>query len=237
MKRIRCIFTILFLLLLLSSGGIEILAMNTGFDTQPLPKDKINTFLNNVNISVLTEEPPKRAIECFDVNENGIIAIGSSNFNEKSICVYTNDGIFQYGYSFKCEGSFGIEMDEDILNIYFVRSDVAVAINSEGEIESILQIKNTIENNDYWNHSVNATKRTIGNTEYNLKNDMGIFNLFASSYSQLTMTNEGGGVDIIYDVNQTQLTSMVIKFISALAFICFVSAVVIGQFIKTKRNF
>ena len=130
MKRIRCIFTILFLLLLLSSGGIEILAMNTGFDTQPLPKDKINTFLNNVNISVLTEEPPKRAIECFDVNENGIIAIGSSNFKEKSICVYTNDGIFQYGYSFKCEGSFGIEMDEDILNIYFENFQILRQIES-----------------------------------------------------------------------------------------------------------
>lgn len=234
MKYIRNVFAFLLILMLINEG--EVVAMNTGFSTGTLSKNDIETFIENVNISILENEPQRQAIECFDVDEEGTIAIGYSDSQNKTVCIYTNNGDFQYGYSFECSGKFGIEIHNRVLNIYFVRSDVAIAINSKGEIESILEIKNTSDNYNYWNNHVFSTKRKIGDNEYILKNDMGIFNVFASSYSQLIITNKNGEKSIMYDVNSTQFSNMVIKFIGVLVFICLVIAIVFGQFIKQKRG-
>ncbi len=235
MRYIRYISTIIFLLLLIG-GGVEVFAMNTGFSTVSLSADDIDTFFKNVKISVLTDEPPKKAIECFSVNEDGLIAIGCSNLENKTVCIYSSDGDFQYGYSFKTTGSFGIELDKSVLNIYFVRSDVAISINPVGEVESILKIQNTSENNSYWNHSVFSTKRKIGDTEYAIKNDMGIFNVLATSYSQLIITNGNGEKSILYDVNSDQLFTTLVVFIMALAFVCLAVFAIIREFIKLNHR-
>ena len=236
MKFIRSVFTIILPLLLLFVGEVEALAINTGFSTESLPEDDVNTLLKNVNITVLAEEPPKKTIECFAVNEDGVIAIGCSSSENKTVCIYTSDGIFQYGYSFKCSGNFGIEFDKSLLNIYLVRSDIAIAVDSVGEVESIIKIQNTSENNSYWNDCVFSTRRKTGDTEYFLKNDMGILNLFASSYSQLISTNKYGEENIIYDVNSDQLQKTLIVVSGVIVFVCLAVAVVIWQFIKLKRK-
>ena len=236
MKLVRYIFTIILPLLLLVFGGVEVLAMNIGFSTELLPEDDMNTLLKNVNISMLADEPPKKTIECFAVNEDGVIAIGYSSSENKTVCIYTSDGVFQYGYSFKCSGNFGIELDKSVLKIYLVRSDIAIAVNSVGEVESILKIQNTSENNSYWNDCVFSTRRKIGDTEYFLKNDMGILNVFASSYSQLITTNKYGEESIIYDVNSAQFSNMLVVVGGVVVFICLVVTVVIWQFIKLKHN-
>lgn len=236
MRCIRYIFTIILLLFLLVIGEIESSAMNTGFSTELLSEDHKNTLLKNVNLSMLAHEPPKKAIECFDVNEDGVIAIGWSSSENKTVCIYTRDGVFQYGYSFKCSGKFGIELDKSVLNIYLIRSDIAIAVNSVGEVESILKIQNTSENNSYWNDCVFLTRRKIGDTEYFLENDMGILNLFTSSYSQLITINKNSGESIIYDVNSAQFSNMVVVVGGLIVFICLVVTVVIWQFIKLKHN-
>ena len=236
MRYILCVPVIVLLLFLLIGGGAEVLAMNTGFSTEPLSEDDIDTFLKNVNISVIEEEPKKRAIDCFAVNDDGIIAIGCSDSENKTVCIYTSEGEFQYGYRFECSGNFGVGFDKSILNIYFVRSDVAVAVNPDGGVKSIHKIKNTPENNVYWNNYVFLTRQKIRDVEYVLKNDIGVFNLFASSYSQLIITDESGKENIIYDVSSEQFLNMLVAFIGALVFMCLVASVVIREVIKLKRG-
>ncbi|MDD7635688.1 MAG: hypothetical protein PUJ55_01975 [Clostridiales bacterium] len=236
MRYIRCIFSVLLLLFLLTNGGLEVFAINIGFSTEPLPEDDIDTFLENVNISMLADEPEKKAIACFDVNENGEIVIGSRDSDNKTVCVYTSDGDFQYGYSFECSGSFGIELDKNILYIYFVRNDVAIAVNPMGEVESIRKIQDTSENNSYWNNSVLLTRRKVGDNEYILTNNMSVLNVFASTYSQLVTINKNGEESVIYDVGSTQFPNMVAIFIGAIVFIGLAVFVVIWQFIKLNRS-
>ena len=79
MKRIQYIFTTILLLILLFIGETEVSAMNTFFSTQSLPENDRKTLLENVNISMLADEPPQKAIKCFSVNEEGLIAIGCGN--------------------------------------------------------------------------------------------------------------------------------------------------------------
>ena len=202
--------------------GVEVSAMNTGFLTEKLPENDVQMLLENVNIQMFTKEPEKNTIQCFDVDENGTIAVGCNNFNKKTVCLYSAEGCFQYGYTFMTDGSFGVELDNEILIIYFVRGDIAVAIGPNGQIESVRKIQTTTENNSYWNNSVYLKSRKSGNNEYTLKNDMGVFNIFASSYSKLIVTNVDGEEKILYDAGSVGFFRILVIFIAAVIFIAIV---------------
>ena len=223
------------LLFLFVTNGV--FAMNTGFSTEELSEKDRSTFASNINISVLKEKPVDRAIECFDVSENGMIAIGQDGIEEKVLCVYSSDGEFQYGYTFNCTQSFGVEWDGQDINIYFVRSDVLLTVNKEGEIIDIVKVQNTTENNTYRNYMLCSTERTSGDTKYTIRNDMGFLNAFSSSYSQLIVTKSTGEEIILYDVNSDQLTKTLTVFILAVIFFLLAVGVITWQFIRLKRTY
>ena len=214
----KYIFTVLFICCLLPNCILNAFAVNTDFSTEKLSEQDIQVILDNVNITLLTEEPVKQSIECFDVRADKTFAVGFSCLDDDIIAVYNVKGDFEYGYTFKSSGDFYLEWDNDIINIYFVRGDIAVSVNAMGEVENTLKIQNTIENSSYWN-KMQSNKRNVGDTKYTLKNDMGILNLFASSYSQLVTENIDGEEMIIYDVNSSQFLNTVVLLVFALTFI------------------
>ena len=212
-------------------------AMNTGFLTNQLTEQEKSTFISNIELSFLTNEPIKRSIECFDVNENETIAIGQNgNSTKKIVCVYSNNGVFQYGYTFKSSGTFGVEWSGDNINIYFIRSDVIVSVTPDGEISDIAEVENTTDNNSYLNNFIFSNRRMVGDTEYIIKNKPGIFNIFASSYSMLISKNKNAEEHILYDVNSTQNLITLLRFITIVLFISIVIFIVIKQFKVTKRR-
>lgn len=232
MKLMRNSVVVLLLVVMLISNGSKVNALNTGFSTESLSEDLVDKFLVNVNITLVADEPQKRAVECFDVSKDGRIAIGCGDSEIKTVSIYTSEGCFQYGYRFKCSGIFGVELHENMLIVYFVRSDVALAVSPEGKVLDVVKIQDTIENNSYWNRSVFAKTREVGDYEYVLRNDMGILNSFASSYSQLVVIDTSGVERIIYDVNTTHFQDMSTRVVSALVFICLIAVVVIWEIIR-----
>ena len=219
------------------SGSKCVYAMDSsGFVTEELSEDERELFLNNVNISMLNTEPRKAPIVCFDVNQNGMIAIGTENGSNKIICVYSENGIFQYGYRYETYGSFRIEWDNEIVNIYDVRSDVSISINPAGKIENILKICNTSENNSYWNQLDKATSRKVGDYQYVLKNNIGFMGIFASTYSQLYKVDNHGNKLLIYDVNSFQFFRILIYFVGIAVFASIVIIGVIKEFKKAQRE-
>ena len=235
MRYIRCMFTILLLLTILTNEGVKVSAVNTASSTESMPENEMTSFLKNTIVPTLNTEPERKPIDCFDINENGVIAIGSSDFENKTICIYSNNGQFLFGYRFKCNGEFGVEFAKNDLVIYFVRSNVAMAVNHMGEVVEIQEIQNTPENNSYWNNHVLSNSRKIGDTEYSLKNNFGILNVFASSYSQLIVREANGEERILYDVNSAQLFNMLFMFICVLLTVCLAVAVLVRQFVKLKH--
>lgn len=236
MKVKQCYLFVLLFMFVIVTNAIEVKAMNTGFTTEELTENDKKTFVSNVNISLLMVEPAKKGIQCFDVNEEGMVAIGQKGAHGKELCIYSADGTFLYGYTFNCAQSFGVEWDSECINIYFVRSDVVISVDSDGNILDIKEVQNTIENNTYENYLLYSTSRAIGDTRYLIRNDMGIFNWFALSYSQLITINTNGEESIIYDVSSAQFSNMVAVFVGVLVFACLVLAVVILQFNKLKRG-
>lgn len=237
MKRINSIFAqfmVWIILLFICYSPLKAHAMNTGFSTKEKSVSEQQELMRNISISLIEEEPQKQPIDCFDVNENGYIALGFSNFDHKTICVYTADGVFQYGYRFNCTGNFGIGWDAKGIIIYFVRGSTAVVINSSGNIEDIKTIVDSFENNSYWNNTVFATSRLVEDCEYTIKNDMGILNFFASSYSQLVVS-DNGDINIVYDVTSKHIVKIITTIIAVLIFATVVVVLIIKR-IKTIQS-
>ena len=154
MKNKRKTLLISIFIFMLVCNPIVTNAINTGFLTDELPEKVQNQFVENIELRLIETEPTKSSVVCFDVNENQMIAVGQKSSDRKIICVYSSDGIFQYGYTFNCSGDFGVEWDKDNLNIYFVRSDVVISVSPGGEILDVLEVTNSIENNSYVNHFI-----------------------------------------------------------------------------------
>ncbi len=231
------LFLTIVLLIVIFASVIEVKAINTGFSTEELSEEDKTTFLSNISLSLIKEEPAQKAIECFDVNSNHAIAIGQETIGRrKTISVYSNEGVFQYGYTFNSSGSFGVEWDEENLNIYFVRSDVIISLDSDGNVLGIKAVVDTRDNNSHRNAMLYSDERIVGETTYLIRNDMGILNWVATSYSQILTIDDTGYERIIYDVNSMQLSNMIvtISFISVFLLIAIVS--IARQFIKLKRS-
>ena len=124
----------------------RVFAEDSSFYLEEMLEADEESFVKNIKISSLAKETGKRPIKCFDVNENGMIAIGCADYIEKTVSIYTSNGDFQYGYKFESYGDFGVEFKGDFLMIYFVREDTAVEVDFNGTIRSVSKIKNTKEN-------------------------------------------------------------------------------------------
>ena len=144
-----------------------------------------------LNISVFYEKETDRLIKCFDVNETGYYAIG---FKNNTIQVYDSLGVFQYGYRFDTDGTYGLTLKENSIVIYLGRSNIAAEIDSTGKcvgVETVYFSKDFVEN------VMNRTYKQIGNVGYYLERDVGIFN---GDFSRLVRIDETGGKTILYDV-------------------------------------
>ena len=237
MRSFKYSLAILLSVFFIAQGILCVSAMNTGFATEEKPVEEQKRFIANIDLTLITVEPSASSIVCFDVNEDHMIAVGlASSGNERTICVYSQDGAFQYGYKFLSYGSFGLEWDGDNLLIYFVRSDVALEVAPTGEVITVQEITNTKENNSYWQHFVEAKKRTVGDKEYWLQNDMGPLNLIAFSYSQLVVRDDGG-TRIIIDVNDEQLTKYIAGTTAIILGAILAVFMIVRGIIKNTQNY
>lgn len=236
LKISKMFYIILIISILLSNESVSALTINTGLSTEKMDCKDQKIFLSNIHMCLLKEEINKNEIKCFDVNDDGIIAVGLNNGIKKAVNIYTSNGIFKYGYTFDCSGSFGIEWDKDNLIIYFVRSDVAASFDATGNCIKLEKIKNTIDNNSYWNHNVFSTTRKVNDAEYIIKNNMGILNFFATGYSQLVKKDVNGVETIIYDFNEKYLLRTIVFICIIAIFVLIVVIIILREFKKLKAN-
>ena len=210
------------------------------FEMEVLSIETYENILSKIDFSKLDEEPVKWQIECFDVNDDGLIAIGTSNSKTKRIVVYDSDGYYKYGYQFTSTGNFGIEWVNNKILIYFIRSNIVISVNEEGRINEIFKVENTLEYNTYLNNTIFSAKKNKNGVDYEIKNDLGPFNFLATSYSRLTITDSMGETKSLYDINFSQLVKYIIISIAVLIFIIIVFVAVIKftkiTIVKSKRR-
>ena len=228
MRRCYCFVLVISLCFVLLCCHLPVLGLSVDFETEELAEEERRQFEKFTNLSLLQNEPSKSAIDDFCVNEAGMIAIVSNErvFSfERTICVYDCDGVFQYGYSFQQQGEIAIEWEErQQLWIYGQRDRDMILINRQGEIQDYKRFTDTRENRTQWN-AIKCADQQVGDKKYIIRNDMGIFNILKSSYSQVVMIDSDGREVVLYDVNAQQLAKALIWAISISVFILVIAIV------------
>lgn len=236
MKYIKIVICLFIFTALFISMNLYSFASEDGFMTEELSNDDKELFLSNNDIHVITAEEKSRPISCFDVNSDGSILLGFYSTDPKKISVYDENGVFRYGYSFDCYGTFGVEWNGDNVTIYFVRSGIAATFDENAECLEVKKIENTIENNTYWNDVVFSSVKTVDDNKYQLKNDMGFLNLFASSYSKLVKIDADRQESTFYDVNNSYLLNLLCKFIMIIILFIGVILTFIWEYMRWKKG-
>ena len=224
--------TLLLIIVLLGAAAVSA----AGFEFLPDPVTDRKQILENRGFTLLEEPPRKFSIECFDVNEDGLIAIGTQKGETKIISICDSDGVFQYGFTCQDTGDFGLQWEKDEVLFYSVRSDLAFRVSASGDVKEIRKIANTIENNAHWHHVVFADERIVGADRYYLKDDMGILNYMGSSHAQLAVVHADSTEQILYDVNSELLVQRSAVIVFVLLFIGIVFYSLFKLFKKLKSD-
>ena len=182
------------------SGYCKELETPAAFSTYELSDAEKETIEKNIDLTLLSEMNAYFGIDCFDVSDSGCVAVGIDYGTHKSIYVFDSDGNFDRGYDFSIDGSFNLEWDEDNILIYIVRGDIVVSVDRDGKVTNVKKIENTSENNSYWNKLRSTKSKTVDGKTYLMRNKIGIFNLFATSYSQIIVQTAESEM-IIYDAS------------------------------------
>ena len=195
MKYKRCLSLALILLFLMS---FSLFTSVTAIASSDLTEDEINKGLSNVNIILLKEEPSKKNIDCFDVRNDGTVAIlQERSSNRRVICVYDNKSEFLYGYEFTTTGSAAIEWNGDLLSIYLIRSEIIISVDSNGNVIDVSEYELTSEQNSHMNY-LTSSQREVNGTTYILQND-GIAKFLGTSYSKLVVKDGNGAETVFYE--------------------------------------
>lgn len=236
MKHTKKIFSIFISLIIIALPVFSAFAMTSGFDTEELSKQESEKIISNIAFKRLDSAPEKMPIKCFDVNESGQIAIGSEKSADKIVAIYSSTGDFLYALSFEADGSFGVEWNGDCLNVYLVRASVLAQVDSQGKVLGVFAVKDTAENNSYWNNTVHSATRNAGGTEYKIDNNLGPLNYIQSSYSRLVATSADGNSTVLYDVGNSKAISSAFWLVIVIIFVMLAITSIIKQFKKNRQN-
>ena len=161
----RKVFLVLLLLLPLTASAESFLPL------QPMSADAQARFLRNVALVAWQEDVTGRAVECFDVREDGMVALGFSRpRGGKYAAVIDADGALLYGYAFQCTGSFRLDWTDEGLGIIWVRSGVLAVFDESGACLSAQEIDPNTASSRYLRQLEQRTRTAVGSV-YTLGSD------------------------------------------------------------------
>lgn len=226
----KYIVIILLFLIFNLIGVYSAYAMNNDFETVNLSDKDRESYLAYLNITLLDNDEKKVSIDCFDISDQGNVAVGS--YGENIIYVYNSNGEFKYGYSFYDSGIFGIKWDGDNLIYFSYRGNFAALIDQNAVCIEMQEIPDSDENLAYWRHTLFKTERISGRSLYELRNNMGAFNFLSASYAQLIKTDQNGIQTVIYDVSDLYNLKVLIICFGIILFVIIAIIVLVKQFKK-----
>lgn len=199
----KCVVCVLIYLLVVFFGITA-----SAFSYVEMPLEQIETYKNNVDVSLIGTPISPEPFCCFAVSEQGRIAIGIDNGSDKKVVVLNEQGDFLYAYSFTNYGTFGVGWEQENVVIFLVRSDIAATFNENAELQSVKMIDDSLGSNAYWNETVFAKQKEHGNKTYKMTSPVG-FNLFREA-AVLHRVSGDGEIEVLYDATSSWRTGMIV---------------------------
>jgi len=206
-------------------------AINIDIALSDLTDEEITAFLSSVDFKTEKDEPKKDFAVCFDVNTDGLVAVGMDGLDNQNISVYDVDGNFKYAYSFDCTGKYYVKWDDGNLLVYFVRSDIIASLDSDGNCVEIKSVADSDENDRYIRKVFCANEKTVDDKSYRMRNP-GVADLFSWSYSQIQETGADKSVRTVYHADNQSIIRVGIEIAAAAVFL----AVAVGGLFKRLRK-
>lgn len=189
----------------------------------PLDDDVIERVKNNINIKTTKNQINSHAIQCFDVSESGMIALGFGGI----VCIYDENFEFCYSHEFENDGSYYIQWVGDNLAIHRVRSSIYLIINGDSEIIEYYDVLDTPENNEYLRNNVYSNSRKIDENVFVIR-DAGL-TYFSPGCSQFVKVDADGNQTVLYDVSFSLSVFVAVFIIIFLAMITGLMFLIIKQ--------
>lgn len=232
-NKMFCIF-LLCLLFCIFAVQVPTNALYATFKSSELSEKETEDIINNISFERLTKEPKKKPLECFDVNINNEFAIGFSKHNDKTVLIYDENGIFQYGYAFKTNGSFYLKYDKltENLVIFSVRGQHMITVNETG-IVRIDEYKETADTGIYLTNEINVREKRIDDYKYEAKNKI---SLLSKSYSELERAEKDGLSIVLYKADGSEVFCEVIIYIIGLLFWLIIAIFLINKKVKDRKT-
>lgn len=189
-------FLIIILVSMLKNYNVTETRIPTGgfYYKKELSDEIRDSLLEAIQLKKIALNNCKQKIACFDVNQNEDIAIGFDEMDEKIIAVFTSEGLYKYGYSFKTYGSFYVEWEDENLWIYFVRGDEGILLDKNANCIKCVELIDSYGSDSYWRKLAYGRREMNGNT-YLLKQKM------EEHYNKLVKINSDGKELVLYDVS------------------------------------
>lgn len=206
------------------------------YSEEALTDEQKQHIIQENKLSYLKKEPEKDALKRIDVNEKGEILCTLESWNSpwRTVCVYSDEGVFRFGYRFYETGEFGACWQGDDILLFSSHSYIAMLMDRQGHYKDIRALTYSSENSVYMGVPVKTEFSANGDT-YTLKSRYSILRL-SNTYSQIVKTSENGEQRVIYDASNRQEKSVLLI---VLAVVIIVTAAVVGvvvTFVRLKKG-
>lgn len=205
---------------------IPVNAASLGIVTESLSEEEKAAFADKLSLEQILNDENKSGIQCFDVNEDGTVAIATGSGNHCAVYVYDSQGTFQYGYRFSCDGDYGVVFCENVLSLFFLRGDTFAFFDASGRCIDAQKVTNPEQNHVYFKEILNRTVKEVAGRIYALERDLNL----GDSYSRLVVSDEQGETTLIYDAGSDHIVAQIIGVVLVILFF----TVVITGLIKKR---
>lgn len=184
--------------------------------------------LARLGFTIGPEDYSDWSVECFDVREDGMIALGfNRSQNSKYVAVLDEVGAFQYGCTFKCSGALLVDWVEDDLGILLVRGSLLGVFDETGRCISLRNIRTSTALSRYQNDLRRPTRHVDGVT-YMLSNDH-VLSWLSTDYGQLVRIDTQGNKTVLHEASGAALEGA--------AWVCIIVLLIgVCMFVQLQKN-
>lgn len=212
------VLCLLVVLLLFSVTAVATADTEYSITTYSALEDVKLNVEKSLDLTLVREDLSANGIRHFDVSPEGKIALGFGQGMNSRICVFDQNGVFQYSYEFSCEEGWAIDFQGENVGIYLARGELIAVYDSEGTCVDVLRIYNTRQNMDATRRIYYRTRKQVSQKQYYLDRDINL----GQSYSRLIRIDESGNTKILYDASVDVVIGQIIGTVSVVAFFAFV---------------
>lgn len=194
-NKILAFFSLVVILLSITVNSSFVFAEGIDDDTiliEITGEERLKDIYERISLKIEKSEPFRNTIKCFDVNENGMVAVLHPIFFGRSrVCIFSSDGTFQRAFSFRNEGAAALRWQGDNLQVFCLRG-VAFTFDMDANILEACQIVKEDAWSDFYDGLLSEEK-TVGDVTYKLDRESKIQYIRSVSADEtLEIYNDGG---------------------------------------------